>query len=69
MTRTYHGMRTYSINKRIPSSLVDEAAIALRKRGFSAYVESSECGTKFYLVTDATRAGIIVVTGDGWFVE
>lgn len=61
-------MATYPVDIHVPACVVDNVAIRLRRRGFVAYVESSECGKKFYIVTDATRAAVNLEAGNGLFL-
>lgn len=60
---------TYEVAKDVPADFVDEVVIRLRKRGFKAHSESTECGKQFYVVSDASRAAVILQSGVGWFLR
>jgi hypothetical protein len=60
-------MLSYKIATDYPVGLIPELVICLRKRGFQAYQESAE-STNF-IVTDASRAALILLSGFGWVIE
>jgi hypothetical protein len=62
-------MNTFPVSILAPASWVDETVIRLRKRGFTAYSESSECGKKLYVVTDAPRSVVLMEAGRGGFLD
>lgn len=61
-------METYHVCAGISADAVDSVVIGLRRRGFTAYSESAECGKKFYIVTDAPRASVLLQSGNGLFL-
>lgn len=62
-------MNTYSVSSGISADYVDRTVIGLRNRGFCAYSESTECGAKFYIVTDAPRQSVLLQSGIGSFLD
>ncbi len=62
-------MNTFHVSSGILARVVDDVVIGLRRRGFTAYSESSECGTQFYIVTDAPRAAVLLQSGSGLFIS
>lgn len=61
-------MNTYAVAISIHPTRIDETVIRLRKRGFTAYTESTDA-RQFYIVTDASRAAVILDAGHGLFLE
>ena len=61
-------MNTYAVSTTIQTTRIDATVIRLRKRGFTAYTESTD-GRQFYIVTDASRAAVLLDAGNGLFLE
>ena len=57
-------MNTFSVSEYFLSR-ADAAVIALRRAGYIAYSESDEHGKQFYIVTNATRAAVLLIGGHG----
>jgi hypothetical protein len=58
-------MNTFTITPHF-NGLADRVAIALRRAGFTAYVESD--GPILLIVTDASRPIVLLTAGHGQFI-
>jgi len=57
-------LNTFAVSEHFLSR-ADATVIALRKAGYTAYSESDEQGKQYYIVTDASRAIVLLTGGHG----